>query len=182
MESERTEVVDFSGEKFNSLSMPCGVTLGVILIITVLFSYLSIIYRNSLYAILLAIILFSIFILYYYSVATKSLGKVRKFSISFENIEFTLPYTTPLIVNWSEFEKIEITFVKFKYKPYSAFRFQFIGKNLEKEVTLSLFDFHKEKISEIIQILEEHVVVMNKNLSIFKETSISGAKIREKFF
>jgi hypothetical protein len=181
MQSERTEIVDFSGEKFSLFTVPCGVSLTVILIIISVLTYLSIMYPGFLSAILFTIIIFSIFILYYYSVATKSLGKLRRFSISYENIELTLPYTFPFFVKWSEFEKIEIALIKLEMKPFNAFRFKFIGNNSEKEVTISPLDFHREKINEIIKIVGEYVVLMDKKFSIIKETNVSGVFIRERF-
>ncbi|MHA1986485.1 MAG: hypothetical protein ACW98D_07600 [Promethearchaeota archaeon] len=181
MQSERTEVVDFSGEKFGILNIPCGVSFGIILIIVSVFTYLIIIFPNSPFVLILTLISFSIFFSYYYSVSSKSTGKLRRFSISFENIDFTLPDNPFFIVSWSEFEKIEVAITTFELKPYYAFRFQFTSNNSEKEVTISLRDFHKEKIKEILHTLREYAIMMGKKLSIVKETNVSGVSFIEDF-
>ena len=99
MQSERTEIVDFSGEKFSNFTIPYWVVIIVILIIAISDAYLVIVYPESPYTIILSIVLILIFIFYYSTVATNSLGKLRKFSISYEEIEFTLPRTPRFIVN-----------------------------------------------------------------------------------
>ncbi|MBY8984370.1 MAG: hypothetical protein KGD65_04825 [Candidatus Lokiarchaeota archaeon] len=179
MQSERIEIVDFSGEKFSKFTMPCWVVFVVISIIAILDSYLMIVYPESPYALVLGIILISIFIYYYVSVATKSPGKLRKFSISHEDIEITLPYTPLFIVDWAEFERIKITLKKLELKPFNVYRFQFIGKESEKKVMISLLDFHKEKLEEIVQILRKYAILMKKDFSAVKETNVSGVYLVE---
>ncbi|MHA1933129.1 MAG: hypothetical protein ACW96X_11345 [Promethearchaeota archaeon] len=182
MQSDRTEIVDFSGEKFSKFTVPCWVVFLIILVIALLDSYLMIVYPQTPYALVLGIILIAIFVLYVYSVATTYPGKLRKFSISSEDIEFTMPYTPIFLVNWSEFERIEVRLKKLELKPYNVYRFQFIGKNFEKKVSISLLDFHKEKIDEIIQILKKYAILMEKEFSAVKETSVSGVNFVEDFF
>lgn len=182
MQSERIEIVDFSGEKFSNFTMPCWVIIVVIPIIAILDAYLMIVYPESPYAIILSIALISIFIFYYFSVATKSPGKLRKFSISREDIEVTLPYTPLFIVNWTEFERIEITLKKLELKPFNVYQFQFIGNKSEKKVIISLLDFHKEKLNEIVQVLRKYAIVMKKEFSAVKETNVSGVYLVEELY
>jgi hypothetical protein len=179
METERTEIVDFSGEKFSNFTMPCWVVLVVIPILAILDAYLMIVYPESPYAIILSITLISIFIFYYSTVATKSPGKLRKFSISREEIELELPHTPLFIINWTEFESIVITFKKLELKPFNVYRFLFVGGKTEKKVIISLLDFHKEKINEIIQILRKYALLMKKEFSVVKESTVSGVHFIE---
>jgi len=174
MLSERTEIVDFSGEKLSSFIIPRWVITVVVPLIVILNVIFFIFNPKSPYTMLLSIILISIFILYYYSVITKSLGKLRKFSISQKDIEIILPDSPLFIVSWSEFEKIQITLKILELKPFIVYKFRFIGKTSEKKVTLSLLDFHKEKINEILKVLNKFAVLMEKSFSVVKETNISG--------
>lgn len=179
MQSERIEIVDFSGEKFSKYTMPCWVIFLTIPIIAILDAYFMMVNPESPYAIILSIALITIFIFYYSTVATKSPGKLRIFSISREDIEITLPYTPLFIVNWTEFERIEITLKKLELKPFIVYRFQFLGKESEKKVIISLLDFHKEKLEEIVQILRKYAILMKKDFSAVKETNVSGVYLVE---
>ena len=181
MQNERIEIVDFSGEKLSSFTIPRWVVIVVIPLIIFLDIIFFILSPKSPYTILLSIVLISTFILYCYSVITKSSGKLRKFSISLENIKVTLPDSPLFIVSWSEFEKIEITLKILELKPFKVYRYQFIGKNSEKQVTISLFDFHKEKIKEIQKALKKFAILMEKEFSVVKETNVSGVYFIEDF-
>jgi len=181
MQSERTEIVDFSGEKLSSFTIPRWALTAILPLIVILDVIFFIINPESPYTMLVSIVLISIFIFYCYSVVTKSPGKLRKFSISYENIEVTLPDTPLFIVNWSEFEKIEITLKILELKPFYVYRYQFIGQNSEKQVTISLLDFHKEKIDEILKALRKYAVMLGKKFSVVKETNVSGVNFIEDF-
>lgn len=182
MESEKTEIIDFSGEKFNKFTIPCWVVIVVIPFIAIIDAILMVAFPESPYAIILSLILISIFILYYYSVATKSPGKLRKFTISERGIEISLPHTPLFLVDWTEIKRIEIILNKLELKPYNVYRFKFIGKNSEKKVRLSLYDFHKAKIEEIINSLKKNSDFMEKEFSAVKETKVSGVYIVEDLF
>ena len=181
MQNERTEIVDFSGEKLGIFTIPRWIVNIVVSLIIILDVIFFIINPKSPYTILLSIVLISILILYCYSVTTKTQGKLRKFSISFENIEVILPDTPLFIVDWSEFEKIEITMKILELKPFYAYRYQFISQNSEKQVTISLLDFHKEKIDEILEALKKYAILMGKKISVVKETNVSGVNFIEDF-
>ena len=92
MESERPEIVDFSGEKFSNFSISCWVIIDVVSIIAILETYFIIVFPGSSVVLLLSIALIFVFIIYYYYVVTKSPGKLRRFSILTQDIEFTFPY------------------------------------------------------------------------------------------
>ncbi|MFW9822655.1 MAG: hypothetical protein ACFFE4_06965 [Candidatus Thorarchaeota archaeon] len=182
MESEKTEVIDFSGEKFNNFNMPCWVVIVVIPIIAIFDAILMIAFPESPYAIILSMVLILIFAFYYYSVASKSTGKLRKFVISEEEIEISLPHTPLFLVDWTEIKRIEITLKKLELKPYNVYKFNFIGENFEKKVSLSLYDFHKAKIEEIVYLMRKYSNYMKKEFSAVKETNVSGVYIVEDFF
>jgi len=181
MQNERTEIVDFSGEKFGIFTIPRWIVNVVVSLIIILDVIFFIINPKSPYTILLSIVLISILILYCYSDITKSPGKLRKFSISLDEIEVTLPDSPLFIVNWSEFEKIQITIKMLELKPFNVYKFHFIGKNSEKKVTLSLLDFHKEKVNEILKALNKFALLMEKKISVVKETNVSGVNFIEDF-
>ena len=179
MESEKTEIIDFSGEKFHNFTIPCWVVIVLVPLLAILDTYLMIKFPESPLAILLSIVLILIFILYYYYVATKSPGKLRKFSISYEEIVFELPYRPQYTINWSEFEKIEVKLKILKLKPFNVYHFRFINERTEKKIIISLNDFHKSKIINILKILKEHAFMMNKEFSAIKESEVSGVHFME---
>jgi hypothetical protein len=179
MESEKTDIVDFSGEKFHNFTVPCGVVMALVLILAILDTYLMIKFPESPFAILISLTLVFIFILYYYNVATKSPGKLRKFSISYEKIVFELPHRPHYTIYWSEFEKIEVKLKELRLKPFHVYHFRFINDRAEKKINLSLNDFHKSKIIDIVKILREHAFIMNKEFSTVKESEVSGVHFIE---
>ncbi|MFX1425080.1 MAG: hypothetical protein ACFFBE_01410 [Promethearchaeota archaeon] len=179
MESEKTNIVDFSGEKFHNFTVPCWVVMILVPILAILDSYLMIKFPESPFALLISLILVFIFILYYYNVATKSPGKLRKFSISCEEIVFELPHRPQYTIHWSEFEKVEVKLRELRLKPFNVYYFRFINDRIEKKFTLSLNDFHKSKIIDIVKILREYAFMMNKDFSAVKESEVSGVHFIE---
>ncbi|MHA2006360.1 MAG: hypothetical protein ACXABO_09065 [Promethearchaeota archaeon] len=179
MGSERIEIVDFSGEKFSNLSIPCWVITVIVSIIVILEIYLTIMFPGSNTILLLSIGLIFVFILYFFYVINKSPGKLRRFSISTQDIEFTLPYNPQIIISWSDFEKIEVKLKEIDIKPFYVYHFHFLCRDSEKKVIISLLDFHKEKITEILKILKKHALLMKKEFSAVKETSVSGVYLIE---
>ncbi|MHA2391762.1 MAG: hypothetical protein ACXAEX_07315 [Promethearchaeota archaeon] len=179
MANERIEIVDFSGEKFSNLSLPCWVLVVLVPSIAILSTYLMVIYPGSTVSLLLSIALIGIFILYYYFNATKSPGKLRKFSISSTDIELMLPDKPQFNIKWAEFDTIEIKLKKLDLKPFYVYHFHFKLVNLEKKVSISLLDFPKVKINEILKALKEYARVMKKDFTAVKETRVSGIYLVE---
>ncbi len=91
MESEKTDIIDFSVEKFCNFIIPCWAIMVIVSSIGILNMFFMIRFPESQIVTLLSIALVIIFISYYYYVATNSPGKLRKFSISNEGIEVLLP-------------------------------------------------------------------------------------------
>ncbi len=79
MQSERIEIVDFSGETLSIFTMPCWVVIVVVPLIVILDVIIFIIYPESPYATLLSIVLISIFIFYCNSVVTNFHEKSENF-------------------------------------------------------------------------------------------------------
>ncbi|MBY8989756.1 MAG: hypothetical protein KGD58_03295 [Candidatus Lokiarchaeota archaeon] len=181
MESEKIEIIDFSGERFNNFRMPCWIIIVFITALAIFNIYLMITTPESPLATLLSIGLILIFVLYYYYVATRSPGKLRKVSISYEEIEVTLPHKPQFLIQWSEFEKIEVKLKKLRLKPFNVYYFHFFNHTTEKKFTLTLNDFHKSKIIEILKLLRERAFILKKEFVAIKETQVSGIHFIEDF-
>lgn len=179
MDSDKKEVIDFSGEKFTNFAIPCWIVIFIVPALAIFDFYLMIQTPDSPLATLISISLILIFIFYYYYVATKSPGKLRKVSISYEEIIVTVPQKPQFLINWSEFEKIEVKLKILNLKPFSVYHFHFCNDTTEKDFTLSLNDFHKSKINEILKILREHAFIMNKEFIALRETEVSGVNFIE---
>ncbi|KKK44326.1 hypothetical protein LCGC14_0960490 [marine sediment metagenome] len=174
MESGTTEIIDFSGEKFSNFAIPCWVPLLLIFLIAIFDFYFMMAFSGSTIAILLSIVLIIIFFLYYSYVAAKSPGKLRKFSISNDDIRILLPQKPLFSIKWSEFEKIEIRLKKLQLKPFNIYQFYFFDNLKEQKITISLNDFHIDKITEILNVMKEYAMFMKKEFSSVKETVVFG--------
>ena len=174
MESEKKEIFDFSGEKFNKLTIPCWSIFVIVLLIAGLNLFLMVLFPESQIATYISVGLIVIFILYFFYIATKSPGKLRKFSISRKNIKILLPYKPEFLIYWIDFEKIEIRLKIFEFKPFLIYNLHFLSHNSEKKVSISLNDFHKDKIIEFLRILRKYAHIMEKEFIAVKETNISG--------
>jgi hypothetical protein len=181
MELEKDEIIDFTGENFNKYSMSCSAGLLMILLIAVVNICLMFLFPGTDISTYISIGIIVIFVLYYSFTITKNPGKIRKFSISTEEIEILLPNTPYFRISWSEFEELEITMRKFSYKPYCRYEFHFINQDTEKNIDVSLFDFHKEKIDEILVLLKNYSIKMKKKFKAIKETNVSGIILQENF-
>lgn len=181
MNLEKDEVIDFSGENFNRKSIPCSVSLIILLVIALINIFLMFSFPGTYLSTYISIAILVVFVLYYSYVLTKNPGKIRKFSISHEEIAVFLPNTLTFIISWSEFEKIEIRKIEFNYKPYCRYEFHFLNQESDKSFELSLFDFHKNKIDEILILIKVHAKKMNKEFKSVKETNVSGIILQEDF-
>ncbi len=83
------------------------------------------------------------------------------------------------LIYWSEFEKIEVRLKKIELKPFNIYFFHFFNHNTEKKVSISLDDFHKDKIIEILKVLREYAFTMKKEFRAVKETNILGVYLIE---
>ena len=146
IESDKIEVVDFSGEKFSKFSIPCSVVLILVFLLTVSNLILTVLFSGSLISTLLSLGIIAIFVLYFYFIATKSLGKMRLFSISTKEIEFSIPNIPIFQILWVEFDKIEIKLKSFHFEPYSRYYFHFFQDQIERTFDISLWDFPKKKL------------------------------------
>lgn len=179
MADERIDIVDFSGEKFSNFSLPCWILVVLVPTIAILSTYLMVKYPGSTVASLLSIALIAIFILYYYFISTKSPGKLRRFSITLTQIEIILPDKPQFFIRWTDFDKIEIKLKKLDLKPFNVYHFNFKGTNSEKKTSISLLDFQKVKIKEILKSLKESALLMKKEFTAVKETLVSGIYLIE---
>ena len=179
MECEKTDIFDFSGEKFNKFTIPCWIVLVITTSMAILTMFFMVKFPESHIVTLLSIALIIFFILYYYYVVSKSPGKLRKFSISSESIEVLLPYKLKFLIYWSEFEKIEVRLKIIELKPFHVYYFHFLNHSTEKKVSVSLDDFHRDKIIEFLKILREYAFIMKKEFNAVKETNISGVYLVE---
>ena len=118
--------------------------------------------------------------MYYYYVASKSPGKLRKVSISDEEIEIVLPGRPYFIIKWAEIDKIDIKLNIIELKPYHVYHIHFIYQDSETTTAISLDDFHKEKLVEILRELKANALSMKKEFSAVKESIVSGVYLVEK--
>jgi len=179
MESRKTEITDISGEEFSKFSVPCWLILLLVAVLAMIDMYFIITFPTSAIGPLLSAVLIAIFIVYWYYVASKSPGKLRKISISDEEIEIIVPNEPHFIIKWNEFDKIEVRLNEIDLRPYYVYHIHFIYQKSERTMTLSLDDFHKEKLKEILRELKTHAMLRNKNFSAVKESFISGVYIVE---
>ncbi len=152
---DKVEVIDFFGEKFNKRSVPCSVVLLIMLMATLANIFAMILYPGTYFSLYISLLIITGFVLYYSYVAKKNPGKIRKFSISTEDIEITLPNSAPVRIYWSEFEKLEIRKKEFNYRPYCRYELHFMYGDSDKVVNVSLLDFQKKKFRENFSITEE---------------------------
>ena len=103
MESDKNEIIDFSGENFNKISIPCSVILIAIIFLVLLNIFLMFSYPYI--SVFVSLVIISIFFLYYYYIITKNPG-IRTFSISDENIKIMVPNMPIFLISWPEFEKL----------------------------------------------------------------------------
>jgi len=177
MESDKVDIIDFSGEKFNKISIPCPVSLALIVLLVLINSFLLI--PGTFISVFVSLIIFFICGLFYYYIVVKNPG-IRKFSISTEEIEIFIPNIPIFLIHWSEFKKIEIKLEQLNSKPFSIYELHFVNQDSERAFNLSLSDFHKEKLDQILLLLKEYARRMRKEFTAVKETIISGVYLVEK--
>lgn len=173
MVSDKIEIIDFSGEDFSLISIPCSVSLPITCFLVILNTIFMVSFPGSPITIILSLFLIMIMVFYFVSWVNNP-AKLRKFSISEVSIEITLPHVSRFHKFWSEFDKIEVRLKYLDIKPYRAYELYFIRDNSEDCFIISLLDFHKEKIKEILLLLKDYSQRMNKTFSAVKERMISG--------
>jgi len=174
MELEKDEVIDFSGEKFSSFSIPCPVGLFIMFFVAIVNMIIMVTFPGTFFSIYISLGIIVVFVLYYSYVLTQNPGKIRKFSISVVEIEITLPNIPIFTIKWTEFEKIEIRMKKLEFKPFCRYEFHFINQEADKMLDVNLFHFQKEKIDQILQLLKDYSNRMNKEFKAVQETIVSG--------
>ena len=181
MEQEKDEIIDFSGEDFKKYSIPCSVGLSIILIMTLVNVFSLILFPGTYISTWISLTIITILVLYYSFLLTENPGKIRKFSISNEEIELIVTNKPYFRIFWTEFRELEIIMKNLNYKPFCVYEIHFINQDSDKSLYLSVFDFHKEKIDQILLLLKNYATRMNKKFNTFKETNISGVILREDF-
>lgn len=178
MKSDEVEIVDFSGEKFNKISIPCSVSLVLICLLASLNIVFMVLFPGNIISIGASLIIICIIGLYYSYNLTKNPG-IRKFSISNEKIEILIPKTPIFLIYWSEFNKLEIKLRKLNYKPFYIYELHFIHQKSDRTFKLSLLEFPKEKIDQILRLLKDYSKKIGKQFTALKETNISGIVLVE---
>lgn len=174
IESDKIEVVDFSGEDFSKFSFPCSVLLFFVFILAILNITLMILFPSSLIITFISLGIIAVFVLYFYFVTTKNLGKIRRFSISSEEIEISIPDIPTFQIFWAEFDKIEIKVISFNFKPFLKYSFHLIKDKSEKTFSFSLWDFPKKKADYILVLTKNYAGKLGKVFTAVKEKEISG--------
>ncbi len=179
MEPNYDEIIDFTGEKFNKVSIPCSVVWIIIFIVAFINVVSMILLPNSYTSMYLSLIVIGVFLIYYSYIVTKNPGKIRKFSISTEDIQLLLPNVPLFTIKWSEIEEIEIRMRMLDFKPFCRYDIHFLNQKSEKECNISMLDFHKEKIDQILLLLKHYAKLMKKHFTAVKETNVSGVILVE---
>ncbi|MFX1312305.1 MAG: hypothetical protein ACFFHD_06800 [Promethearchaeota archaeon] len=174
MDSDNIEIVDFSGEKFHKFTLSCSLVFIFISILIILIIAFDLLIPGTIVTTLLSLGFIFIFIAYYYYAVTKNPGKLRKFTISNYGIEILLPRQPRFQISWFEIEKIKIQLKKLEVNPYLIYQIHFIQSKSEKNINITLNDFTKEKINEILKSLKSVTRSKKKAFSAVKETNISG--------
>lgn len=178
---DKVEIIDFFGEKFNKRSVPCSVVLLLMLMATLANIFIMILYPGTYFSLYISLIIVAGFVIYYSYVASKNPGKIRKFSISSEDIEIFLPDTAPFRIYWHEFEKLEIRKKEFDYRPYYRYELHFMYDDSDKVVNISLLNFQKINLDKILVLLKNFAKIKKKEFTAVKETNISGVILLENF-
>jgi len=178
---DKVEVIDFFGEKFNKRSVPCSVVLLIMLMATLANIFIMILYPGTYLSLYISLIIVAGLILCYSYVLKKNPGKIRKFSISTQDIEIILPDTSLFRISWPEFEKLEIRKKEFNYKPYCRYELHFMYGDSDKVVNVSLLDFQKKNLERILVLLKNFARIKKKEFAAVKETNISGVILLENF-
>lgn len=176
---EKVEIIDFSGEKFNNISIPCSVGVVIVIIVASINFLVMFLFPGSYVSIYVSLVIIIAFVLYYSYLLTQNSGKIRKFSISNEKIELFLPNVPLFTIMWPELKKIEIRLRKLDFKPFYRYELHFITQKSEKMCNISMLDFHKEKIDQILLLLKQYAQKMKKEFTAVKETKISGVILVE---
>ncbi len=90
MASDKIEIIDFSGEKFYLISIPCSVSLPITYLLVILNGIFMVAFPGSFITIILSLFLILIMVLYFINWVNNP-AKLRKFSISEDIIEIVLP-------------------------------------------------------------------------------------------
>ncbi len=176
---EKIEIIDFSGEEFNRISIPCSVGLAIMILTASINFLVMFLFPGSYVSIYVSLVIIISLVLYYSYLLSQNSGEIRKFSISTENIELILPNVPIFTITWSELEKIEIRLRKLDFKPYYRYELRFINQKSEKTCNINMLDFHKEKIDQILLLLKNYAQKMKKGFTAVKETNISGVILVE---
>ncbi|MFX1418386.1 MAG: hypothetical protein ACFE9N_05640 [Promethearchaeota archaeon] len=174
MEQEKDEVIDFSGEKFSSFSIPCSVGLFIMFFAAIINLIIMVAFPGTFLSLYISLGIIIVFVLYYSYILTQNPGKIRKFSISIEEIEVILPNIPIFSIKWTDFEKIEIRMKKLEIKPFLRYEIHFKKERSDETLDINLFHFHKEKIDQILVLLKDYSSTMKKEFKAVQETIVSG--------
>ncbi|UCD01679.1 MAG: hypothetical protein JSV23_01245 [Promethearchaeota archaeon] len=178
MESDKVEIIDFSGEKFNNISIPWPVSLVLIILLVILNIFLMVSFPGTFISIFVSLIILCAFGLYYSYSITKNPG-FRKFSISSKEIEIIVPKKPNFLIYWSEFKKVEIRLKRFNTEPFYIYELHFINQESDRTFNLSLSEFPKKKIDQILLLIKDYTKKIGKQFTAVKEKWISGVVLVE---
>ena len=179
VESDRVEIIEFSGEQFSKHSFPCSVLLILSFFLVVINFTLMFLFPRTLISTFLSLGIIAIFLFYYYCGAAKNQGKIRKCIISSEDIEISIPEKPSFLITWAEFEEIEVRLKSFNFEPYFKYEFHFIKRKSEKTesektFSFSLWDFSKKRADQILVLTKNYARKLGKSFTAVKEIMISG--------
>lgn len=174
VESDRIEIIEFSGEQFSKHTFPCSVLLILSFLLAVINFTLTFLFPRTLISTFLSLGIIAIFLFYYYYGAPKNPGKIRKYILSSEEIEISIPEKPLFLITWAEFEEIEVRLKSLNFEPYFKYEFHFINGKSEKTFSFSLWDFSKKRADQILVLTKNYVTKLGKIFTAVKEIEISG--------
>jgi hypothetical protein len=177
-EGDIIEIIDFNGEKFNLINLKCWMIILIISVISALV-YLLYLILYPVYSVFFVSIFFVILFVLYRENMTSSKGMLRKFSISDLEIEFLIPHKPQFVIMWNDFDSIEIILKVIDIKPFNKYEICFLSNVNRTCFDLTLYDFNREKIKEILFILKEQALLRAKKFKAVKERLISGIYLVE---
>ncbi|MFX0059123.1 MAG: hypothetical protein ACFE85_05185 [Candidatus Hodarchaeota archaeon] len=168
---EKIEIIDSTTSKISViLNTLCSI---IVVIITLMGLILFLIHPYSFNGFFISLITISIVMVYLFY-QSKSKGIIRKFSLSYLDIEFLMPHKPPFNIKWSEIDQIEIILKIFEIKPFEVYELNFIKGETKITFKFNIFEFSKSNASQILFLLKSYARIKKKKFKAKQERLISG--------
>jgi hypothetical protein len=175
-EKEKIEIIDYGASKISPfLNALCSI---FVIILSGTGFILFLLYPYSFTGFFISLFTISIVIIYLFY-QTRSKGIIRKFTLSYLDIEFLMPNKAPFYILWSDIDKIEITLKVIDIKPFEVYELNFFKGSNKKTFKFNIFEFSKLNSSQILFLLKAYAKTYKKEFKAQKEELISGVVLVE---